>query len=180
MRTNHRVFLRGAAVMLVVLAASCSSPAEGPTIEIKDGSWTAVPATMEAGGGSFELTVSNLGTTRQEFAVVSLFSGDPYALPIRSGQLDLRHHQGLVNLENPESATYYVVHPDYERREGEGSEVDPGTLVPDTIEPGEEKTVTIGGFKGGGEPGTYVVLSYTQGRYEAGDYAAFTITDPDG
>ena len=178
MRTNHRVFLRGAVVVLVVLAVSCSSPAEGPTIEIGEGSWTAVPATLEAGGGSFDITVSNLGTTRQEFAVVSLFDGHPGALPTRNGLLDLRHHQGLVNFENPESATYYVVHPDYERREGEG--VDPGTLVPDTIDPGEEKSITIGGFKGGGEPGTYVVLSYTPGRYEAGDYAAFIITGSDG
>ena len=48
--------------------------------------------------------------------------------------------------------------------------------MPDTIDPGEEKSITIGGLKGGGEAGTYVVVSYTPGRYEVGEYAEFAIT----
>lgn len=161
-------------VAAVVLVAACSSAAEGPTIEINDDSWSAVLATVEAGGGSFTITVVNSGTEQQEFAVVSLYGGDPGALPTSSGVLDLSREGLFVDAENPEIATFHVVHPDYERREGEG--VDPGALVPDTVGPGEEKTVTIGGFEGGGEPGTYVVLSYEPGRYEAGDFASFTVT----
>lgn len=173
MKTVHRVTVGCAAVLLAVLAASCSSTAEGPTIEIRDSSWTAVPETLEAGGGSFSIRLVNLGTTRQAFAVVTLFGGDPGTLPIRDGLLDVSRDGISADPDNPEIALFGVGHPDYERREGGG------ILVPDTIEPGEEKSITIGGLKGGGEAGTYVVVSYTPGRYEAGDYAEFTITDPD-
>lgn len=170
MKMACRVLLGCTVALLVVLAASCSSTAEGPTIEIRDGSWIAVPPTVEAGGGSFSVTVINLGTEPREFAVVTLWRGEPDALPMRNGQLDLRLDQPFA-----ETVHFDVVHPDYERQEGEG--VEPGPLIPDTIDPGEEKSVTIGGFEGGGEPGTYVVLSHEPGRYEAGEYAAFSITD---
>jgi len=173
MKSTYRAILGCAAV--IVLVAACSFAAEGPTIEIGDSSWSAMPSTMEAGGGSFTITVVNSGTEQQEFAVVSLFGGDAAALPMNNGMLDLSRNGLSTDAENPGVATFHVVHPDYEGQEGEG--VEPGLLVPDTIGPGEEKTVTIGGFEGGGEPGTYVVLSYKPGAYEAGDYASFTITN---
>lgn len=130
---------------------------------------------MEAPGGSFEITVVNLGTSRQEFAVVSLFDGDPGALPMLNGTLDVSRDGLSFDSENPATTTFYVVHPDLESREG--TDMASGILVPDSVGPGEEKTVTIGSLMGGGEPGTYLVLSYAPGRYEAGDYVAFTITD---
>ena len=36
----------------------------------------------------------------------------------------------------------------------------------------------VGGFEGGGEPGTYVVLSWKPGGYEEGDYTSFAVTGP--
>lgn len=176
MKLTYRATLTLAAVLVLVVAA-CSSAAEGPTIETGDSPWSAVPLTLESGGGSFSITAANSGTEQQEFVVVSLFGGDPEALPMHNGLLDLSRDGLFTDSEDPDVATFQVVHPEYERREGEG--VEPGVVVPDTVDPGEEKSVTIGGFKGGGEPGTYVVLSYKPGRYEAGDYAAFTVTDPD-
>lgn len=163
-----------AAALLTVLAASCSTTAEGPAIEIRDEAWTAVPSTTEA-GGSFVITVTNQGTESQDFAVLMLRAGDPNALPMRDGLVDLRQDQPFSDTQNPAYTYFDVVYPEYERREGEG--VDPETLIPETIEPGEQMSITIGNFKGGGEPGTYVVLSYQSGGYEAGKYAVFTITD---
>ena len=82
--------LRGRLALVVsVVAVSCSSTPEGPTIEITDTSWTATPVSVEAGGGSFSITVVNSGTEREEFAVVSLFGGDPATLPMVDGLLDL-------------------------------------------------------------------------------------------
>jgi len=162
--------------LLTVVAVSCSSTPEGPTIEISDTAWTATPASIEAGGGSFSITVVNSGAEQEEFAVVRLFNGDPATLPMVDGLLDLSRDGLFADAENPGVATFGVVYPDYERREGEG--VPPGVLTPDTVAPGEEKSVDIGGFKGGGEPGTYVVLSWEPGGYEAGDYASFTVTEP--
>ena len=164
-------------VVLAVLAASCSTTPEGPTVEITDGSWTATPSTVEAGGGSFSLTVANRTATPQTFAVVTLCGGDPGALPIEDGLLDLSRDGLCGDPKNPEVALFWVVHPDYERGEGEG--VAPRPLVPDSVDPAEEKTITIGGWKVGEESGTYVILSWEPGGYEAGDYAVFTITDQD-
>jgi hypothetical protein len=164
------------ALVVSVVAASCSSTPEGPTIEITDTSWTATPVSVEAGGGSFSITVVNSGTEQEEFAVVSLFGGDPATLPMVDGLLDLSRDGLFADAENAEVATFRVVYPDYERREGEG--VPPGVLTPDMVAPGEETTVKVGGFEGGGEPGTYVVLSWKPGGYEEGDYTSFAVTGP--
>lgn len=175
MKTASRIALALAAVLLAALTASCSSTAEGPTIEIRDRGWTAVPSTMGA-GGSFAITVTNLGTQSQDFAVLRLWEGDPDALPMRDGLIDLRQDQPFSDSQNPGHTRFDVVYPDYERREGDG--VEPGILAPEIIEPGEEMSVTIGNaLKGGGGSGTYVVLSYQPGGYDAAQYAVFTITD---
>jgi len=166
MRLFGRVGMFGAAALLAVMPA-CAAPAQGPTIEIGESAWSAVPPVMGASGGEFVITVANLTDTLQKFAVVTISSGaDADALPMDEGLLD-------VGFDGSYSSTYWIVHPDYERREGEG--VTPDPVAPDTIEPGERKSVTIGGFKGGGEPGTYVVVSFEVGGYEADDYAVFTI-----
>jgi hypothetical protein len=84
---------------------------------------------------------------------------------MRDGVLDMR-----ANTSN-----FAVVFPEPLPDEGleSGAET---ILVPEPIGPDEEKKVKIGTFKGGGEPGTFVVMSCDKGRYEAGDYAVFTIT----
>lgn len=172
------------ALVVSVVAASCSSTPEGPTIEITDTSWTAAPVSVEAGGGSFSITVVNSGTEQEEFAVVRLFDGDPATLPMVDGLLDLSR-DGLFDLtgddvsgdgQATDVANFQVVYPEYERREGEG--VPPGVLTPGMVAPGEETTIKVGGFAGGGEPGAYVVLSWKPGAYEEGEYAAFTVTGP--
>jgi len=161
----------GAAV--VVLAASCSAPA-GPNIDIRDDAWTATPLSVEAGGGEFTLTVANETATTQTFAVVYLWRGSPDAIPTVDGLLDLTRDRLAGDEENPDAALFSIVYPEYESPEGEG--VEPAALVPASVEATEEVTFTIGGAKGGGEPGSYVVLSWEPGAYEAGDYAAFEIT----
>lgn len=172
LRIPRRVRLvLGAAV--VVLAASCSTPA-GPNIDIRDDVWTANPSSIEAGGGEFTLTIANETATTQPFAVVSLWRGSADALPLVDGLLDLSRNNLGGDAENPDVALFSVVYPDYESPEGEG--VAPAPLVPAVVEPAEEVTFTIGGAKGGGEPGPYVVLSWVPGGYEAGDYTAFDIT----
>ena len=165
MKAFQRLTLGVAATLLVALAASCSSPAHGPSIKIRDGSWSAVPAEMELGGGSFTILVTNLDTVPAEFAVVSLNGADPGALPVRDGQLDMRDNLSSFAVVYPEPA------PDENRQSGAES-----ILLAQTIGPDQEMQVTIGTFEGGGEPGTYVVMSCEKGRYEAGDYAVFTIT----
>jgi len=165
MKTFQRLFLGLAVTSLVVVSASCSSPAHGPSIQIRDGSWSAEPAVMELGGGSFTILVTNLGSASKEFAVVNLNGADPDALPMRDGALDMRDNMSTFTVVFPEPAPN-------EGREG-GAET---VLVAEMLDPDEETQVTIGGFKGGGEPGIYVVMSCEKGRYEAGDYAVFTIT----
>ena len=165
-----RLVLAGAFALLVV---SCSAPA-GPNIDIRDGSWSAAASSAEAGGGEFTLTVANETATTQTFAVVYLWRGSPDAIPTVDGLLDLSRNHLAGDSEHPDAALFSIVYPEYESPEGEG--VEPAALVPVSIEPTEEVTFTVGGAKGGGEPGRYVVLSWEPGAYEAGDYAAFEIT----
>jgi hypothetical protein len=159
--------------VLAVMVASCSAPA-GPNIDIMDGEWSATPSSVEAGGGEFTLTVANETATTQTFAVVYLWRGSPDSLPTVDGLLDLSRNRLTGDAENPGVALFSVVYPEYESPEGEG--VEPAPLAPASVEPTEEVTFTIGGAKGGGEPGPYVLLSWEPGGYEAGDYAAFEIT----
>ena len=160
-------------VVVAVVVVSCSAPA-GPNIDIGDGAWSASASPVEAGGGEFTLTVANETDTTQTFAVVYLWRGSPDSLPTVDGLLDLSRNHLAGDAENPDVALFSVVYPDYHSPEGEG--VEPAPLVPVSVEPTEEVTFTIGGAKGGGEPGPYVVLSWEPGGYEAGDYAAFEIT----
>jgi len=167
----YRVVLAWWMALLVVVATACSSPAEGPTVEMRVGSWSPTSTTMEAGGGSFRITLVNRKAEPVRFAVLRMWAGDPNGLPILDGTIDLRQDQPFSDTQNPNYVNFDVVYPEYER-----TEPTPAPLVPDTIEPGEEKSVTIGGFKGGGEPGSYVVISMEPGGYEAGEYAVFAIT----
>ena len=171
MTQSVRVVLAAA---IAVLAVSCSVPA-GPYVNITDDSWSATPSSIEAGGGEFSLTVANETETTQTFAVVYLWRGSPDAIPTVDGLLDLSRDRLAGDTENPDAALFSVVYPEYESPEGEG--VEPAPLVPASVEPTEEVIFTIGGAKGGGGPGPYVVLSWEPGGYEAGDYAAFEITE---
>ena len=161
----RRATLACATTLLLVAASSCSSSTEGPTIEIRDGSWSAVPPTLAQAEESFRITVVNMGDEQQEFVVVQIFAGAPEALPVRNGVLDVGRS----------GSTFGVAYPSDEFGEG-------GTgFEPATIEPGETQSVTIGSsLKGGGGPGIYVVLSHLPGRYERGEYAVFTLTGPGG
>ncbi len=165
MKALQRLVLGLATAWLLVLAASCSYPAHGPSIEIRGDSWSAVPAAMDVDGASFNILVSNLGTTREEFVVVHLTGADPDALPMRDGQLDMTFNE----------STFYVTFPEPMPNEGRlgGAAF---ALVPEPIDPDEDKQVTIGSFKGGGEPATFVVMSCEKGGYAAAHYAVFTIT----
>ncbi|MCH7902065.1 MAG: hypothetical protein IH818_14345 [Acidobacteria bacterium] len=154
---------------LLVAMTSCSS--QGPTIEISDGSWLAEPATSSQ-SGDFRITVTHTGSEQEEYVVVRIFDGDPDSLPVVDGVLDIARSGISADPESPGVALFGIEYP--EGPSGEG-----GTgFEPATIEPGETQSVTIGSsLKGGGGPGTYVVLSYLPGHYEQGEYAVFTLTD---
>jgi len=154
---------------VAILIAACSAPA-GPEIVIDETGWEAVPATVAAGGGEFTLTVTNQTGEGQAFAVIFLYEGEPGSLPTVDGLLDLDQGNWV-----PGETNFWFVYPEYEFPEGEG--VGPAPLDPAFVGANAEMTFTIGGPKGGGEPGTYVVVSWAAGGYEAGDYAAFTITE---
>jgi hypothetical protein len=176
--------------LVALLIAACSAPA-GPEIVIDETGWEAVPATAAAGGGKFDLTVTNNTDTPQEFVVVVICDAvsidaadevdytpanqDPDALPIVDGQLDLQRSGLCGDPESPDTALYTLAFPEYEPSEGQAS--NPEAMTPGSVAPNTDATVTIGGLKGGGEPGTYVILSWSPGGYEAGDYTAFTITE---
>jgi hypothetical protein len=176
--------------LVAVLIAACSAPA-GPEIVIDETGWEAVPATAAAGGGKFDLTVSNDTNTQQEFVVVVICDAvsidaadevnytpanqDPDALPIVDGQLDLQRSGLCGDPGSPDTALYTLVYPDYEASEGQPS--NPEAMTPGTVAPKTDTTITIGGFEGGGEPGTYVILSWSPGGYEAGHYTEFTIKE---
>ena len=156
-------------LFVAILVAACSTPA-GPGIVIDEGGWEAVPATVAVGGGAFTLTVTNQTAEHQTFAVIYLYQGEPDLLPMVDGLLDLDNRNRV-----PGEANFWIVHPEYETREGEG--VNPPPLTPAGVGANSETTFTIGGAKGGGEPGTYVILSWAPGGYEAGHYTEFTITE---
>ena len=160
---------RLAIASLAILMAACSAPA-GPEIVISETGWEAVPATVVAEGGKFTLTVTNQTAQDQTFAIILLYEGEPDSLPTVDGLLDLDQRNWV-----PGEANFWIVYPDYEFPEGEG--VGPAPLTPSRVDANAETTFTVGGSKGGGEPGTYVIVSWAPGAYEAGDYAEFTITE---
>ena len=182
MRSVFRGLALAGSVAFVLTA--CSAPA-GPQIVMTESSWEAIPASVAAGGGEFELTVVNETDVDQPFVVVTICDvkeldytpeqQDPAALPMTNGLLDLSRDGLCGDPENLNTALFWVVSGDWEPREGEDLQQAP--MTPDVALADSESTITIGGFKGGGEPGTYVILSWTPGAYEAGAYAAFTITD---
>ena len=161
---------RSFAVLVASIAfVACSTPA-GPEIVMSEADWDAVPDAIAAGGGEFTLTVTNQTAELQPFGVIYLYEGEPNSLPMVDGLLDLDNRNRV-----PGDANFWIVHPDYEALEGDG--VDPPPLTPAEVSANSETTFTIGGPKGGGEPGTYVILSWVPGGYEAGHYVAFTITE---
>jgi hypothetical protein len=124
MNRLNRVTMGFAAVLVAMLVASCSSAAQGPTIEIRDG-----PGTVEAGEGSFSIALTNLASAPQEFVVLTLTAGDADSLPMRNGVIDLRRDQPFSDPRAPDYANFDVVYPDYER-------LSPGTYVVVSHEPG--------------------------------------------
>lgn len=99
----------------VLIAAGCST-ASGPEIVISDSGWEAVPGSVAAGGGEFNLTVVNKTETRQAFVVVTMCAVDevdysagnrnPGPLPMRDGLLDLTRSGLCGDPENPDVALY--------------------------------------------------------------------------
>jgi hypothetical protein len=175
---------------VALLIGGCAAPA-GPEIVIDETGWDAQPATVAAGGNRFDLTVTNNTDMQQEFVVakicdaVSIDAGDqvdytpanqdPNALPMVDGRLDLQRSGVCGDPESPDTALYTLAYGDYEVNEQQVST--PEAMTPGTVAPNTSVTVTIGNLEGGGEPGTYVILSWFPGGYEAGDYTAFEITE---
>ena len=156
-------------LLAAILIAACSTPA-GPEIVIDETGWDAVPGSVAAGGGEFTLTVTNQTANDQTFAVIYIYEGDPDSIPTVNGLLDLDQRNWV-----PGETNFWFVYPEYAFPEGEGA--GPAPLTPATVDADSETTFTIGGPKGGGEPGTYVILSWELGGYEAGNYTEFAITE---
>ena len=156
-------------LLVAILIAACSTPA-GPEILISETGWEAVPAIVAAGGGEFTLTVTNQTAEDQTFAVIYIYEGDPGSMPTVDGLLDLDQGNWI-----PGETNFWFVYPDYAFPEGEG--VGPVPLTPAAIDADSQTSFTIGGTKGGGESGTYLIVSWEPGGYEAGDYTEFEITE---
>ena len=159
-------------------------PTQGPTIQIGADEWTANPKTMVQTKGQFELTLVNSTDTRVNFVIVRMDYGDVKDIPLMDGLPDLSgvtvyevygvDDQGF-ELSRPVVA-YTTIHP------GDVGESLPSGWEPASVDAGEEETVVIGGAlgMGGGEPGSFAVISYDPGGLERGDYAVFNLTDENG
>lgn len=165
-------------VLIVALLSACLFPS-GPTVEAgiaEDGSWWVTPERSVQSGESFRLSFENRSDQVVEYVVVVLFDGQPDALPMRNGVLDVALSGVVSDPEAPDVAKFGVAYSKV-GIQGEGG----AGFEPAVIGPGKSQTVTIGDpAQGGGEPGEYVVLSFLPGRYEEGDYVSFLLTDPEG
>lgn len=175
--------LTTAAIGVSLLLSSCSQPTQGPTVRIGEDGWAANPPTMTQERLTFELTLVNALDRPVSFVIVRMDYGEVTDLPLVNGVPDvdrgthvihgaLEEEKFAPDVMGPLVVAYHLVHPDVD-------EVTPATAP--VLEPGEERKVRVGNpGLGGGEPGSYVVISYEPGGLERGDYAFFTLATEDG
>ena len=178
-----RIGLLGGALVWGILLASCSSPMQGPTIQIAADGWTANPETMVQTSDRFEITIVNSTNTPVNFIIFRMDYGDIKDIPLVDGLPDLSgmtvyevyEVDDLGELSRPVVA-YTMIHP------GDVGESPPAGWEPASVEAGKEQKVIIGGAfgMGGGEPGSFAVISYEPGGHERGDFAVFNLTDENG
>jgi len=164
-------------IILVVIVTACS-PMEGPTIVIDASGWSAIPERMVQPGNQYVLRVVNTTDSPVSPVVVRMFSGDVRDIPLINGVIvDVENGtaDGLHEVHQPAPGLEYrMFYPDLE-------DIAAGRpLAP--LEPGDELRVVVGGSfgLGGGEPGTYAVISNDPGGLKRGDFAVFELTAPGG
>lgn len=170
-------------LLACLLVSSCQAPTTGPTVNAGEDGWIADPLTTMQERERFEVTLVNSLDTPVSFVIVRLDYGEATDLPVVNGVVDVNRTRGAVygpveyevydpNVSGPLVVAYHMVYPDVE-------EVTESTVP--VLEPGEETKVTIGNAGlGGGEPGSYAVISHEPGGLERGDYAVFNLTDENG
>jgi hypothetical protein len=131
----------------------------------------------------FEVTLVNQSQAEARFVIVRMDFGEVTDLPQVNALVDVSRDHGFVtgsvdfdvhdpNVMGPLVVAHYLVYPDV-------THVSESTVP--TLQPAEERTVRVGNFGlGGGEPGSYAVISYEPGSLERGDYTVFNLTDANG
>lgn len=168
--------------VLLFLLAACAPPTQGPIVRIDDDGWTADPVSMVQEREWFEVTLVNSSQTEARFMIVRMEFGEVLDLPQVNGVVDVSRDQGFVTgpveydtfepVVGPLVVSYVLVYPDT-------LGVTDATVP--VLQPGEERDVRVGNRGlGGGDPGSYAVISYEPGSLERGDYVVFSLTDEDG
>lgn len=174
-----RIGLLGVLVSGTLMAA-CSSPTQGPTIQIGADGWTASPETMVQTSDRFEITIVNTTDTAVNFILVRMDYGDVKDIPVVDGVVDATaqvvYESDDPTVQSAPVVAFIMIHP------GEVGESLPPGWEPASVEAGEELRVVVGGAfgMGGGEPGAFAVISYKSGGIERGDFAVFNLTDENG
>lgn len=121
-------------------------------------SWTATPEILPSGHIDVRLTVTNTGSEAVYPVVVAIFEGDPLALPIRNGRVDITRSM-LLDPESP-YAHFGVIYPEELLVAG-------GAAIADApaLEPGE--SFEIGSS---GPSGSWVIFDYRPDEFKAGTY----------
>lgn len=168
-------------VLLLVLTA-CAPPTQGPVVHISEDGWTADPVTMVQEREWFELSIINSSQAEARFVIVRMEFGDVLDIPQVDGVVDVSRGQGFVTgpveydtfeqVTGPLMASYRLVYPDT---------LGASDATVPLLQPGEEREVRVGNRGlGGGDPGSYAVISYEPGSLERGEYVVFDLTNPDG
>jgi hypothetical protein len=171
-------------LLVAVLGAGCSPPPPGLTVTIGDDVWAAEPSTMSIGGDEFSVTVANESDSTESFVMLRYW-GEPSALPVVDGEVEVRRNGLKGGGDDPwncvpcprDVALFAILYPPNPDGSGAGEGEVPNPQVPELVEPGALTTFTIGNeLKGGGGPGSYMILSWEPGEYESGAYVTFEIT----
>jgi len=161
----------------LLLSGCFQPPTQGPIVDIGEDGWIADPPTIAQTRERFEVTLVNSLDTSVSFIIVRMDYGEVTDLPLLNGVVDV-NRQVVYEVDDPmvlspPLVAYSVVYPDNEEIFNEGT-------AP-VLEPGQEGKVTIGNpGLGGGEPGSFAVISHDPGGLERGDYATFNLTDENG
>ncbi len=137
-----------------------------------------MPATMVHTGEWFKINVVNATDSPLKFVIVEMNIGQVADLPLVDGVIDISRQVVYESddpaVSSPLVVAYYVVYPEVLGEEAPG-------WAPAVVDPGEEETVAIGSpGLGGGERGSYAVISYEPGGLERGDFVSFDLTDEAG
>ncbi len=136
---------------------SCPEPPpEAVTIDVQvGGPWAASTNPLPSGDLVVDLALTNVGDETIRLAVVIIFEGDPTALPVVDGIVDLRR-SGITEIG---FTAFGLVYPD-----DRDSENAPTPVAPE-LRPGETLTVTE--FL---SSNIIVIFDNRPGEYEAGNY----------